>query len=142
MGNLMLIVGEQPSARGNGSPFSGPSGERLTDLIGRDWRIVMSAVNLMPSGVWKREEMRAVGKRMREKLARDQHFKVVLLAGRTVADAFGFAQTEPFFKRLVRRSVHYYIIPHPSGKNRWWNDSKNRRKFSAWFEGLTEVYPG
>lgn len=137
----IVIVGEMPSKKGDGSPFSGPSGERLTKALGHDWRFAMQGVNLFPIRVqaWKKTIARKRGQQLRESFAKDKQYWVVLLAGRKVADSFGFAKDEPFFQRLVRRHVRYYIIPHPSGLSRWWNDPKNVKRFETFLRNLVET---
>jgi len=50
----------------------------------------------------------------------------VVCLGRDVGEVMGFGTHDPWLysKQLRRRS--YLLFPHPSGRNRWWNDDMNR----------------
>lgn len=59
---------------------------------------------------------------------------VLLLAGRRVALAFG---ADPVYFREVRPPAigrQTFVVPHPSGLNRWWNDPLNRDRARAFLE--------
>lgn len=48
---------------------------------------------------------------------------IVVLAGKKVAKAFGVVA--PYLEWTTLRGRRVVVVPHPSGINRWWNDSKN-----------------
>jgi hypothetical protein len=50
--------------------------------------------------------------------------RVVLLLGYRVATAFGAANIY-FMKQTLGTEAEVYVLPHPSGVNRWWNDPFN-----------------
>ena len=61
----------------------------------------------------------------------------VLLVGKAVARAFGLRRPEyltwyPGFEWCLKGAV----IPHPSGINRWWNSSRNRRRASRFLKQI------
>lgn len=48
--------------------------------------------------------------------------QLIVVLGRKVQESFGHPSVTP----LVVDEVTYYMIPHPSGLNRWYNDPSNR----------------
>ena len=63
------------------------------------------------------------------------------LAGKRAASAFGLGRAAYFERRLVlddmrRPSPAVYVVPHPSGRCRWWNDAANREVAERWFKKL------
>lgn len=51
----------------------------------------------------------------------------VLLAGRRVARAFRLPEGGAYFREATRvAGIPTYLVPHPSGVNRWWNAPGNR----------------
>lgn len=49
----------------------------------------------------------------------------VVLLGRQVQKAFGLPPFEPLTYELIG-GCRFYAVPHPSGRNMWFNDEKNR----------------
>jgi hypothetical protein len=72
--------------------------------------------------------------------------RTVIFIGRNVANAFGFeADWHDWIDWPVRRrsltSDHWMcraaVVPHPSGRNHWYNNAENKQAASAfWFEFL------
>lgn len=54
----------------------------------------------------------------------------VLLLGRHVARAFGFAGRS-FLRWHPSRRRSFAVVPHPSGVNLWWNDASNVESAAA-----------
>ena len=71
--------------------------------------------------------------------------RTVVMVGRCVAEAFDLPK-QPFFewceiqvgRRLPMSSrnvmVRTVIVPHPSGRNHWYNNPENRRRVSLFWE--------
>ena len=59
-----------------------------------------------------------------------------VLLGRRVTKAFGM---KPEWFKWVGGIV---AIPHPSGRNRWWNNKGNRREAKKFFKKLLEWWTG
>lgn len=155
----MLIVGEAPAAkRPEWSVLQGPSGERLARLFGCDWREVADAVNLLD---WhQRADANGESKfpAPEAKAAARMLLRVhpglngvgpacplVLLLGRRVAHAFGvtgvaYFETTVVCSRTAAEPVQRpaVVVPHPSGRSRWWNEPANRTAAGVWFEKLTK----
>lgn len=87
---------------------------------------------------WPREEAAEAAEKIMQ-LARGRD---VFLLGARVARAFNVAADVPWLSSVLRQShehldfglveqVHpptrLHKIPHPSGRNRWWNDRENER---------------
>lgn len=126
----LLIVGEAPSSRGNGVVLGELVGRRLAEAGGislDDYLERTDRVNLFqrPLARWDR-----VGARFHASLVAIDRTRRVILLGRRVAAAFSLAHLDvlrwygPATTRLAARSLA--IVPHPSGRNRWWNDPANR----------------
>ena len=90
-----------------------------------------SAVNLLPpdpQGVpWDAKMATAVAKIWRERLTR---YEFVVLVGQRVATAFGLSIKTSFLMGQIfdLDGITATIVPHPSGLNRWWNDTSRVRE--------------
>jgi uracil-DNA glycosylase len=63
----------------------------------------------------------------------------VILVGRNVADAFGALQSWGWFEWFRfrgDRETEFALMPHPSGLNRWWNETENVKRARAFVEKL------
>jgi hypothetical protein len=68
--------------------------------------------------------------------------RTVVFVGRRVAQAFGcksdwFRWDRVFFKD--GSEFRFAVIPHPSGRNRWWNDPKNVDQAEKFLRDLMKV---
>ena len=108
----------------------GRSGEKLRSM-GLTWDL---AVNLLPpdpqSVPWNAEGAAAVA---RAWLPRLKGYDLVLLVGRRVVDAFGVellgSFTECCGSEVDLGRVTGFVVPHPSGLSRFWNDAWNVERF-------------
>lgn len=124
----IIIIGEQADHDG-ADPLSGDSGRRMARLIGVDFREFLES--FVRINLWQpAEKPRGEGRRGDLELRVLGGRKVVLL-GRSVARAFDL-KTEPWLcRRFIQargsyRPYEVLLLPHPSGRNRWYNDSANR----------------
>jgi hypothetical protein len=119
-----LVVGLAPNGRDQ--PLDEPSGRRVASLLGlrdeAELRARCEVVNLLGDGevasaALLRERAGALYVRRR----------VVLLLGRAVAGAFGIGREPALHWAHVRpRGPALLVVPHPSGRCRWWSDAGNR----------------
>ena len=140
-----LIIGEGPSKYGDPSrPIGGRIGRRLAALSGVDsatFAQQFSKMNLLDTwpgqsgkgskfdAARARESAQRSGRRLRRG-------RIVILLGKRVAEAFGI---EPvYFDRQSLRDADAFVVPHPSGVNRWYNVSSNRRKMRAFMMRVAE----
>ena len=140
-----LIIGEQPSKNGNpDTPVSGRIGERLAEFMGityMEYDMLFERVNLLPI----REEYTGSGKewdadrakaRAIELSAAFESGQVVLLLGKRASTAFGLS--DEYFLRHKVNGADVYVIPHPSGLNRWYNDESNKLMAQEFLRAIIE----
>lgn len=128
-----LLVGEASNLP-DGAAFRGRSGAFLAGLCGRDlegFHAAFECVNLLPCwpGPAGTKGHRFPLGAARKRAARlDVEGRTVVLAGRRVAAAFGLTGFT-FFRRVKmgRGEAGAWVIPHPSGIVRLWNDPAVRR---------------
>lgn len=140
MGNPLLI-GPAPGRRFQGQPFVGAgSGNRIDQLVG-PFRIVLERENLVPIYVGGTGTGDAFPLAYARRVASMMDLSgrpFIILAGVNVARAFGVEPT--FLTWQTLRGVPAAVIPHPSGRNRWWNDQAKtervreflRTAFATW----------
>lgn len=131
----VALVGEAPPVPGM-RPFDGPSGRMLDRWAGwpAGWRATrLVGLNLFHSPVdrWSTSEARAAADALWPVLAL---LDGVLLAGARVARAFGL-QGQPWLSwRATDPAVA--VVPHPSGRNRWWNAPEDRAAARLFLSGI------
>lgn len=142
-----LLVGEA-SNLASGEAFAGRSGLRLAGLLRMslgDFRDRFECVNLARR--WPgREPGKAKGHVFAAAPAAHAARRlrvggrVVVLAGRRVAAAFGVGGAA-FFEAvdLNRGEEACVVIPHPSGIVRFWNDAANVRAASRCLKGVLKL---
>lgn len=132
-----LLVGEAP-ARGTSEPFEGNSGTRLRELIGEAAFMRLDLANLysrsMPRDGYKGSHFPVLLARRKAKRFDLPPRAVVLLAGQRVAKAFGVKAR--YFEPCLLRGRVCYVVPHPSGVNRWYNVEINRHRAKHFFCAL------
>lgn len=128
-----LIVGEAPSRDGKGKirPLDGKSGARLEQIL----RIAPGTLpryfrlaNLLQEYEDRFPPRHVV--RVRACVVRRKHIRrgdVIFLLGRNVAMAFGFSELG-YFEEAFHKGSRYYVIPHPSGRSRVFNDWMTRER--------------
>lgn len=73
-----------------------------------------ASVNLCPPGEWDVAYADQVAA-----LIRDMSWRRIICCGRAVAGAFGVPSGWPYGELYDERII---VVPHPSGRCRWWND--------------------
>jgi uracil-DNA glycosylase len=122
----VIVIGEAPprTAPANHEALSGASGRRLADLAGLSWAawLALDRRNLLPRYYepWDRALAATAALEVIS-----EHPDALLLLGRRVAAAFGI--TSPPLTRLRDEvwGTDVLLVPHPSGRCRWWNDPDN-----------------
>jgi hypothetical protein len=96
----------------------GASGDRLRGILGLtcgEYLLQFDRVNLC-TGKWSMKQACEVVRRIREERSRES----IILLGRRVATAFGVGDRN-FFEVVGT----LFLLPHPSGRCRVWNDGRN-----------------
>lgn len=136
---FVVIIGErysspptEPTEPLAASSYSGERLRSLADLSSEEYERRADRANLLPGSGQDEWDMMAARQRAAEFISLLQH-RFVILLGRKVASAFGiFSQ---WFEETRSYSAEYYVMPHPSGMNRWWNTPRNMeqaREFMSW----------
>lgn len=145
-----LIVGEAPSKNEDvPNPISGRVGKRLAECCGTsldEFLHRFERTNLLKV----RQDTKEKGFEFDEQAASLAAYemadpayssfalhegRVVILLGKRVAAAFG-ASPEYFSLQRVGTKADVYVVPHPSGVNRWWNEAANRGKMHDFMQYL------
>jgi len=90
-------------------------------------------INILPpdnkAGTWDSGLARKMVSKAPEALDSDTYSGIVLL-GRRVTDLF--FQGVPFGTQSYYNGIPVLCMPHPSGRNRFWNDKNAKKKVRRW----------
>lgn len=104
----------------------GAAGNRLWKMTGMslyEYELTFERMNVIKDGEWDTETARVRGRRLRMRLRRR---KVVVL-GWSAWRALCLPDTTAYFLDHLTEA-EYYFVPHPSGRNRYYNDPRHRRR--------------
>jgi len=134
-----IFIGQAPSRHGDPTkPLTGLPGQKLASLASMtmmEFCLSVVRANILPYYVGTNGSGDAFpmpdAKRNAIRMAPLLDKRTVVFVGRRVAEAFGFKDDwfdwdEGYFDavgKMVR--IRYAVIPHPSGRNRFWNSSQN-----------------
>jgi uracil-DNA glycosylase len=134
----LVIVGEAPGAERPPDPkmvLLGSTGANLAKIAGWSWRDYFALTErhnlfLDPQPHWNLRKAKAAAADLEHKLeGRD-----IILLGSKVAEAFGY-EDMPNYRWHNEVWANIARVPHPSGRNRVWNDDAERaraRLFLQW----------
>lgn len=128
----ILMIGQAPNQHGDPlKPCTGRFMDFLCGVAGISRTRYLRAferMNLLPAWPGKSGKGDAFPiEEARQKAAEiDMTGRVVVVCGQRAATAFGIKAA--FLERVEQQGAVFYILPHPSGLNRWWNDLENRRR--------------
>ena len=145
---MRVIIGEAPSFQGDGTPFTGPSGRRLCDLLGVPdmdaLRQIFELDNIFHhhAPLWdafdRRHAQQIAQGKMNSYLTETSSVEVIM-CGKKVAQAFGHPYD--IFRRIQDRNVSLWSFPHPSGLNHFWNDPVNVAQAGHFLKMRAELPP-
>lgn len=140
-----LIIGEAPSKNAiTDRPIEGRIGKRLASAAGLSYERFLDhfdRANLLSI----RQDVVGTGftfnilaakvaaSRLAEKFEPGQ---IVLLLGGRVSESFGLHSG--YFEEHVVNEACVYILPHPSGINRWFNDPRNMAQMTTFMQSIVE----
>lgn len=142
-----LLVGEAPSKNEPlPRPLEGRVGRRLAEYAGLTFEQYIERfdrVNLLDVRQDTKEkgfefDMDAARLSARQLMTTIEPGRVVLLLGRRVAEAVGAVKNYFEPTRLVDGTT-LYVLPHPSGVNRWWNEEANREQVRTFLRSILDA---
>lgn len=149
-----VIVGIAPGKAGHeGQPLSAiapqSTGRKIADMIGVSWSDYMRAfdrINICPfpqKGTIKAKEWQAAAENLAGSILRQRR---VIMLGPNVAECFGIGRSVynfgdwkicnsetrgiAGFRVGLSMPFDWMVIPHPSGRNFWYNDTYNKELIS------------
>lgn len=139
------IIGEAPSKNSDWRyPLAGGhTGKKIEKLLGLSFRDYLKyyrrfdLIKFYPGTRWPKENASGNARIIRDLHEPGAH---LVLLGRKVAEAFGAGDLE-FCEYDVRDGVTYWVSPHPSGLNRWWQDPKNHDRGLDFWEWISQARP-
>ena len=145
MADKIVMIGQAPSrGRSRKEPLTGASGKRLAQLAGlstQEFRGFFDRANVLrrwPGKNGKGDAFPAAkARRGAVRLRRELAGRRLILLGSAVARAFGL-RDHPLMTWFEHGGLTVAVIPHPSGLNRWWNDSSNTVEAAAFLGDLID----
>jgi hypothetical protein len=139
-----LLIGHAPSRTGREPALHGAAGARLAELAGlspENWYNLVDTVNVFRTyqGGDEAGDYFPVGKARTRTASLRRRWAdraEILFVGRAVAQAFGFGELAPCVWRELTPTQRVALIPHPSGRNRWYNDPSQRAQLAAFLRAL------
>lgn len=141
-----LIVGEAPSKNEDPpTPISGRIGKRLAACAGltlEEFLERFERVNLLQVRQDTKEkgfefDLPAAIESGRLLVERIEPGRTVILLGKRVADAVGCAK-DYFEPHRLRNGATLYVVPHPSGVNRWYNEPTNALRMARFMRNVVD----
>lgn len=141
-----LIIGEAPGKHGDATkPVEGRIGARLAACCGLtldEFLNTFDRINLLdeqpqdaPKGM--AFNVKAAGRRARELELTLGQLPLMLLLGKRVAAAFRMTNVE-YFQAAFIGTVPTFVVPHPSGINRWYNKIENELQMIRFMRGIVK----
>ena len=146
----VLLVGEaprDPPRKGQTSlAFEGRCDTTLRKVAGEDWRTWIAPVNLLPIQSTDGDEsgfnQQEAASLLIAVLEHSSCFPILLLAGKRTAACFMPDHDPDYFERYDMVERDCYVMPHPSGANRWWNAGPNRLAARSFFQKVRREVEG
>jgi hypothetical protein len=107
---------------------SGVIGRVLADLAGEDattWNIRRFNLNARWHEQFDETEAAISASAL---LTNYPEIKRIICLGRNVGTIMGFHKAAPFLSVRLHGYKAYLLFPHPSGRNRWFNDAENKER--------------
>jgi uracil-DNA glycosylase len=144
-----IMIGQAPSKHGDPTkPLTGMPGRRLARVAGMyPLEFYASVVRANLLAAYAGEDGSGDAFPLTEArvsaldAAPELNGRTVVFVGRRVAQSFGcdsewFDWDRAYFNHGVGVEIRYATIPHPSGRNRWWNDEGNVARAEAFMREL------
>lgn len=141
-----LIIGEAPGKNGDPTkPIEGRIGARLAACAGitlDEFLSTFDRINLLDeqpqdNGKGTDFNVKEAGRVARNLEPTLCDRPLVLLLGKRVAAAFKFTEVVYFQEARINR-IPTYVVPHPSGVNRWFNELENELQMLKFMHGIVK----
>lgn len=127
----LVFVGQAPSSDSDPhEPMSGRSGRKLAAMLGVSMYYFLTNANrfnlnhTFQGKEGKGDEFdEIVGARVAQTLMAVRHFNAFVLLGAKVARCFAFPWES--LTTYEREGKSFFLLPHPSGINMWYNNAVN-----------------
>lgn len=150
----LILIGQAPGRYPHHDPDrhalfpypSGCTGSRLKELMGlsRGRYLAIKRRNLLPyypgGSVTGDNFPIAEARRRAEDMEPELQGRCVVFVGYAVARAFGYEEFVPLVWYHHGRGYRWCVVPHPSGRNRWWNNPDNRAMGERFLSNLGREY--
>lgn len=142
-----LLVGEAPSKNEPlPAPLEGRCGRRLAEFSGLSFekylarfeRVNLLSVRQDTTAHGFVFDLAAARRTASSLVACIESGRLVALLGKRVASAFGLRSSSYFAPCYLPNDATLYVVPHPSGINRWYNDAPNRAEMARFMRRLVE----
>jgi hypothetical protein len=115
-----LILGERPSSGGPHPTITASSTTRQLDRLRHTWAIEFETRNVWPYADDDRDKLDL------DALIKAHEHDVIVALGFVVSQELGLSLRGHWLSWHRRDDISILRFPHPSGINRWWNDTVNR----------------
>jgi hypothetical protein len=140
-----LLIGEAPSKNENiPRPLEGRIGHRLAKFAGitfEEYLELFDRVNLLTlrqdtaeKGFEFDMELATISAGLLRQTQPERRYMVLL--GKRVAEAFRLPLF--YFEEMKEPDHTFIVMPHPSGVNRWFNDSRNLTEAQSFMRRMVE----
>lgn len=103
---------------------------RCTGFTLREYLDSFDRMNLLEEPEWDRNAAKESAKRVRERL----RGRTVIVLGSQAWTALSLSKRLPFDPCETSEGTRWFLLPHPSGKNLWYNEEANRDRVRSFFE--------
>lgn len=109
------------------------AGRRLFNATGmklKDYMDVFERINLLEAPEWSMPTARQAAAKIKDRLKGRR----IIVLGSQAWTALGLPKKDILDPHHASDGTRWIMLPHPSGKNVWYNDETNRAKVKKFFE--------
>lgn len=146
-----LIIGEAPGKNGDPTkPIEGRVGARLAACAGitfEEFLETFDRVNLLQEQPQDAPKGMTFNVKLAGRAAKDMERsfvlgQTILVLGKRAASAFGLTKVRYFDLWFTPTGAKMYVVPHPSGANRWYNELDNELAMIKFMRRIVEQVRG
>jgi hypothetical protein len=111
---------------------------KCTGMTLREYLDAFDRMNLLEEPEWVAERARVAAAKIKERLKGRR----VIVLGSQAWTALGLPKKNLMEPHFATDGTRWIMLPHPSGKNLWYNDAANREKVRRFFERFKHGHDG